>query len=287
VNTMHVLRATEATKQENEMKHEMIGKLEKRPLRRAIASAAFVVVAALLAGFVQPGLARQLNQTTFASPEDASNALLDAVQMHDERTETQILGTGARILSSDDKVQDALDRERFVQKYQQMHRLVRDRMGVTALYIGAENWPFPIPLVSHNGVWRFDADGGADEIRFRRIGENEVMAIGICHELVTAKAHPGEGSETDGLVKTVLDVQHTNKPILSHGYDFRVLSKPGGGFAVIAYPAVYRSSGVKTFIVNEDDVVYEKDLGPKTASAAAAMTTYHSGPAWTRAELMP
>jgi hypothetical protein len=283
---MQMLRASRPTvkKQENEMVHEMNGKLEKRALRRATANAALATFAMLLTGFVQPGLARPLNQTTFPSPEDASNALLAAVQKHDERAETQILGAGAEILSSDDKIQDTLDRERFVQKYQQMHRLVREPTGVTALYIGAENWPFPIPLVSRHGVWRFDADGGADEIRFRRIGENEVMAIGICHEMVTAKAHPGVGSETDGLVKTVLDVQHTNKPILFHGYDFRILSKAGGGFAAIAYPAVYRSSGVKTFIVNQDDVVYEKDLGSKTASVAAAMTTYRSDPTWTSAE---
>jgi hypothetical protein len=42
------------------------------------------------------------------------------------------------------------------------------------LYIGAENWPFPIPLVSQNGVWRFDSDAGVHEIRYRRIGENEL-----------------------------------------------------------------------------------------------------------------
>jgi hypothetical protein len=286
---MQMVRASRPTakKQEKEMAREMNCKLQKRPLRRPTACAALATVAVLLTGFVQPAPARSSNQQTFPSPEDASNALLGAVQKHDERAETQILGAGAQILSSDDTIQDALDRERFVQKYQQMHRLVRDRAGVTALYIGAENWPFPIPLVSRKGVWQFDADGGADEIRFRRIGENEVMAIGICHELVTAKAHPGVGSETDGLVKTVLDVQHTNKPILFHGYDFRVLSKPGGGFAAIAYPAVYRSSGVKTFIVSQEDVVYEKDLGPKTATAAAAMTTHHSGPSWAPVESMP
>jgi len=274
-------------KQENEMMIEMNGKLEKRPLRTPIARATLAAFAVLLTGFVLPCLARPSNQPTFPSPEDASNALLVTVQKHDEQAETRILGAGSEILSSGDKVQDALDRDQFVQKYQQMHRMVRDPAGVTTLYIGAENWPFPVPLVSRNGVWRFDGDGGADEIRFRRIGENEVTAIGICHALVTAKTHPGEGSETDGLIKTVLDVQHTNKPIMFHGYDFRTLSKPGGRFTVVAYPAVYRSSGVKTFIVNDDGVVYEKDLGPKTATAATAMTTYQSGPTWAPAESMP
>ena len=277
-----------ANKQENEMMHEVTNDLDERLQRATRACVARATFAMLLTGCVQLCLAQQPSkQPTFPSPEDASNALLAAVRKHDERTETRILGAGAEILSSDDKIQDALDRDRFVQKYQQMHRLVRDPAGVTTLYIGAENWPFPVPLVSRNGTWRFDGDGGADEIRFRRIGENEVMAIGICHTLVTAQTHPGEDSETTGLIKTVLDVQHTNKPILFHGYDFRTLSKPGDRFAVVAFPAVYRSSGVKTFIINDDDVVYEKDLGPKTAAAAAAMTKYQPGPTWTPAESMP
>jgi len=61
--------------------------------------------------------------------------------------------------------------------------------GGMVLYIGAENWPFPIPLVSRNGVWRFDSDAGAQEIRYRRIGENELTAIALGQALV-AQSHP-------------------------------------------------------------------------------------------------
>src|SRR5207302_7990831 len=197
-------------------------------------------------------------------------ALFAAVQRHDERAVTEILGAGTELVSSDDKVQDTLDREQFVQKYQEMHRLVQEPRGVTALYIGAENWPFPIPLVSRNGAWRFDSYDGANDIRFRRIGENEVTAIGICHALVARETNPG-----------------ANRPVPFHGYYFRTLSKSAGGFAAIAYPALYRSSGVMTFIVNQEDVVYEKDLGPNTAKAASAMTTAHLDATWTPAESMP
>jgi hypothetical protein len=175
-----------------------------------------------------------------------------------------------------------------VQKYQEMHRLVQEPGGVTALYIGAENWPFPIPLVSRGGVWRFDPDGGAHEIRFRRIGENEVTAIGLCHALVEAETHPGADAEADGLVKTVLpNMDHINGPVSFHGYYFRILSRSDGGFAAIAYPAAYRSSGVETFMVDQDDVVFEKDLGRNTASAAKAITAYQSGPTWTPADSIP
>ncbi len=122
-------------------------------------------------------------------------------------------------------------------------------------------------------------------LRFRRIGENEVTAVGICHALVAAQTHPGADTEADGLVKTVLpNVDHANTPVPFHGYYFRILSRSPGGFAAIAYPAQYRSSGVGTFVVNQYDIVYEKDLGRNTAAAAGAITTYQSGPTWTRAE---
>jgi Protein of unknown function (DUF2950) len=278
-----VLRASQL--KEKETMRGMKREFEHRPLRRPTAGAALTAFALLLAGSVQLCLAQPSSQTTFPSPDDASRALFSAVQRHDERAVTQILGAGSELVSSDDKDQDTLDRERFVQKYQEMHRLVQEPGGVTALYIGAEDWPFPIPLVSRNGVWRFDADGGANEIRFRRIGEDEVTAIGICHALVAAETHPGTNSEADGLVKTVLpQVQDANGPVPFHGYNFRILSNSGGGFAAIAYPANYRSSGVMTFIVNQDDSVSEKDLGPNTAKVARAMTSYPSDPTWTPAE---
>ena len=268
MNTRPVLRANRPT--EREMMRAMKSELKACPRRRRTASAALAIFALLLTGSVQLCLARPLRQTTFPSPEDASRALFAAVQRHDERAVTEILGAGTELVSSDDKVQDTLDREQFVQKYQEMHRLVQEPRGVTALYIGAENWPFPIPLVSRNGAWRFDSDDGANEIRFRRIGENEVTAIGICHALVARETNPG-----------------ANRPVPFHGYYFRTLSKSAGGFAAIAYPALYRSSGVMTFIVNQDDVVYEKDLGPNTAKTASAMTTAHLDATWTPAESMP
>src|SRR5947208_14416917 len=68
-----------------------------------------------------------------------------------------------------------------------MHRLVREPDGTTVLYIGAENWPFPIPLVSKNGAWYFDSDSGKQEIMFRRVGENEATAIEVCEEFAMAK----------------------------------------------------------------------------------------------------
>jgi hypothetical protein len=270
--------------QETDMMHKMNSDLEGGPLRGLTGPVAVATFALLMAGPVTL-LARPLGQMTFASPEDASRALLTAVEKHDEQALTKILGAGADLVTSGDKNQDSLEREWFVRKYHEMHRLVQEPGAAMALYMGAENWPFPIPLVARDGVWRFDPDGGANEIRFRRIGENEVTAIGICHALVAAETHPGADSEADGLVKAVLpNVDHARGPVPFHGYYFRILSKSDGGFAAIAYPAAYRSSGVVTFIVNQDDVVYQQDLGRNTAAVAKTIAKYQSGPTWRPAE---
>ena len=108
------------------MMRVMKSELEECHWRKPTASAALATFALLLAGFVQLCLARSWNQATFPSPEDASRALFAAVQKHDEQAVTEILGAGTELVSSDDKVQDTLDRERFVQKYQEMHRLVQE-----------------------------------------------------------------------------------------------------------------------------------------------------------------
>ena len=257
---------------------------EKHRLSKSTARAALAACALFAAGSVEMCLAGPSSQTTFASADDASHALASAVQRHDERGVREILGGASGLVSSSDKVEDALDRERFAQKYQEMHRLARDSDGITTLYIGAENWPFPVPLVSRNGTWRFEPKLGSEEIQFRRIGENEVTAIGMCATLAMAETHPGSDSEADRLVKTLLPLDRSNKPILFRGYYFRMLSNSGGGFSAIAYPASYRSSGVKTFVVTQNGGTAEKDLGPDTARIAGAMTSYHPDASWTPVE---
>ena len=254
-------------------------------LPESIRGALLAACALLAVGSVGRCLAAPSSPTAFASPEEASRALASAVQQHDERLVRAILGGGTELISSDDTVEDTLDRERFAQKYQEMHRLVRESGGITTLYIGAENWPFPVPLVSRNGTWRFESKVGSEEVRFRRIGENEVTAIGMCATLVMAEAHPGSDGEADRLVTTLLpQVKGASKPILLRGYYFRILSNSGSLVAAIAYPAIYRSSGVMTFIATQNGGVTEKDLGPNTAKIAAAMTGYQADASWTAAE---
>jgi hypothetical protein len=63
-------------------------------------------------------------------------------------------------------------------------------------------------------------------------------------------------------------------------YDYVVRGQMVGGFAMVAYPAQYGSSGIMTFIVNHDGVVYEKDLGPNTPALAQAMTKFNPDETW-------
>ena len=255
----------------------------KHRLARSTARAALAACALFAAGSVLC-MAGSSSQTTFASPEEAGRALASAVQRHDERAVTEILGGGSELMSSNDKAEDALDRQRFARKYQEMHRLVHESGGITTLYIGAENWPFPVPLVSRDGMWRFESKAGIEEIRFRRIGENEVTAIGMCATLVNAETHPGLDSEADHLVETLFPQgEAVKKPNLFRGYYYRILSHLPGQITVIAYPASYRSSGVMTFIGTESGGVAEKDLGPNSAKIAGSMTTYRDA-SWMAAE---
>src|SRR5260370_1182757 len=101
--------------------------------------------------------AQQPSQKTFASPEDASNALVTAMQSNDERAILDILGPdGMQITSSGDQTDDTHSRANFIQRYRAMHRLVKESDGSTTLYVGANNWPSPIPLRNKGDSWYFD-----------------------------------------------------------------------------------------------------------------------------------
>jgi len=108
---------------------------------------ALAVLPLLVVGSARSSFAQTSQPKTFSSPGEAANAVFQAVQREDEQTLEAIFGAGTEVTSSSDEVEDKLERERFSQKYQEMHRLVREPDGSTVLYIGAENWPFPISLV--------------------------------------------------------------------------------------------------------------------------------------------
>jgi hypothetical protein len=281
-----------------------------------------------------PAFAQEQGQRTFASAEDASHAFFDAMQLQDEQAPLRILGpAGKEVLSSGDPTEDSDARSEFIVKYQEMHRLVAGPDGTVTLVVGAENWPFPIPLVNKNGSWYFDTTAGKDEVLFRRIGKNELAATDACRELVEAQkqyfARPpanlpqqfaqrlvsdegqhnglywhGASDEFDSPINPLIAYARQNLPtdqvgehVPFNGYMFRILTSQGphaqdgaknyiadgkmtAGFAFVAYPVEYRSSGVMTFIVDASGTIHEKDLGPNTTKLAQAMTTYDPDSTW-------
>jgi Protein of unknown function (DUF2950) len=280
-------------------------------------------------------VAQQLGQKSFSSAEEASNALVTAARNNDEKAMLDILGpNGRQVVSSGDETEDAHSRANFVQCYREMHRLVKEPDGTTTLYIGAKNWPTPIPLVNKGNQWYFDTAAGEKEILYRRIGRNEISTIRVCQELASAQKeyHSTQHSEYaqkifsdegqhNGLYWKAADGEPQSPigPLVAsavaegyaknrdgaqtpyRGYYYRILTRqgkngPGGGksyivngkmtegFAFVAYPAEYRSSGVMTFIVGADGVVYEKDLGKKTDAHAKDMKEYNLNSSWLKAE---
>jgi hypothetical protein len=238
---------------------------------------------------------------TFSSPGEAGNALFEAARSGDEQALEAILGAGKEVTSSSDEVEDKLEREQFTQKYEEMHRLVQEADGSTVLYIGAENWPFPVPLVSKDGAWYFDSKAGMEEIRFRRVGENEATAVQVCEEFAMAKnARAAKAASYDpitqfaeSLASGAADADNKESNPF-HGYYFRVVTlnsasgasgpKKRGGLTLVAYPVEYQSSGVMTFVVTQRGIVFETDLGSNTATVASNLTERSPKSNWRTAE---
>ena len=322
------------------MRAEQNGKLGWKgyDLRRGLPWGAAALVFCGLIGTSTPALAQEAGQQTFASPEEASQALFTSAQKNDEKSLVSILGAdGQKLVHSGDAKEDEEMRANFVAKYQVMHRLVEEPDATTTLYIGAENWPTPIPLANRAGKWYFDTEAAKKEILFRRIGKNELSAIRVCQELVASQKEFAAKNSGEYAAKFVADAGKQNGlywpatgsdagspigPLVANagseggiakdnstgaepfrGYYFRILDRQGKkatggamnyiadgkmtkGFAFVAYPAVYRDSGVMTFLVSQDGVVYEKDLGKGTIEKAKSMKVFDPDNTWIRSEII-
>src|SRR5271165_5030056 len=151
-------------------------------------TSAVVLLAALIV-FAGMACAQEPGQKTFANPQDAGKALYDAGKSGDKAAIEAVLGaSSASVVSSGDEVQDKSALDHFIQRYEQMNRWAKEINGEQTLILGAENWPFPIPLKKDAaGTWYFDTKAGVKEILFRRIGKNELAAIRVCDVLADAQ----------------------------------------------------------------------------------------------------
>ncbi len=337
-------------------------------LRPQFASHSKLMIAALLLclsfGGVHTARAAQMGgqntappaQKLFSFPEEALQALESAVKAKDRAALGAIFGPDNEKLESGDAVEDNNALDNFALRLAESATLKKVNDSKYTLVVGAEKYPFPIPLVKQGEQWRFDTAAGLEELLNRRIGENELSAILTCRAYVLAQwqyyteskdtakdglavyaqkflstpgthdglywdtalneepsplgalvAHaraegytPGQ-HPTSGQTQTAAGgsddaPQQPRSPY--HGYFFKILTRqgphaPGGrfsyiingnmiaGYALIAWPAKWGSSGVMTFIVNNQGRIYEKNLGPNTAAIAAAITEYDPDPSWT------
>jgi hypothetical protein len=271
----------------------------------AIALASFPVMAQETLPTSDATPTKQPKGKAFSKPAAAAASLYAAARRNDESELMMILGPDAKEIVEWSKSPEEQREQRayFAEKYQQMHRLVKEPDNTVALYVGSENWPFPIPLVEYHGAWYFDADLGRQEIRYRRIGRNEMEAIEVCRALIDAEKEyrvqehqytakfisaanshdglywPSGGKSPIGPFLAHAGADATNAEPF-HGYYYRVLLQGTDSFAVLAFPADYRSSGVMTFYVNQEGAAQQKDLGDQTAVQAKDTNPLHPDGSW-------
>ncbi|MBF0524362.1 MAG: DUF2950 domain-containing protein [Deltaproteobacteria bacterium] len=127
-------------------------------------------------------------QKSFASPEAAVKAVVEATKVYNKKELLAILGhEGEELISSGDALQDKEDREKFIKSYEQKNVLKQITAEQAVLHVGSEDWPFPIPIVKKGKDWFFDTKAGKQEILKRRIGRNELNTIEFMKAYVEAQ----------------------------------------------------------------------------------------------------
>ena len=147
--------------------------------------------------------AKPAAQQAFATPEQAAAALAKAVRSEDLTQIHSVLGPGSgKVIHSGDPVQDASGRKRFLEAYETSVKIEPSGDARVTLLIGAEEFPFPFPLVKTATGWKFDAKAGAEEVLNRRIGRNERSAIQVCLAYVDAqREYATKDRDKDGLLE--------------------------------------------------------------------------------------
>jgi hypothetical protein len=139
-------------------------------------------------------------QQAYPSPEDAAAALAAAVKTGTRSAMLKVLGKDGRdIVESGDDVADAEARQRFLAAYDAKHSIKTEGNKKATLILGADDFPFPIPLVNYNTGWEFDPAAGRLEILYRRIGRNELDAIQTSLAFVDAQNEYAEKDRGNGV----------------------------------------------------------------------------------------
>lgn len=269
----------------------------------------------------------------YASPQTALDAMMSALESGQSDVVLQVFGTAAEdLVSTGNHERDNENRNQILSLYRDGFRFQPDGDGRVILLLGAEGWPFPIPIARSGGTWSFDIEAGRDEVYFRRVGLNELDTLDVMKAYVAIQSefrktdHDGDGvmefanalisspDARDGLywgdidspmgVRIALanldgyaDDDGDKAPEPFGGYYYRILTAqsdaaPGGqmdymagpnmvaGHALLAVPSDYGSSGIHSFMVAENGIVLQADLGEDSLGIARAMTTFDPGPEW-------
>ena len=292
--------------------------------------------AILLVAATQAAIAQQ----EFGTPEAAVDALARAAEANDQARLDELFGPDYGSFRQAQQADPALAQlrfRRFTAGLREFHSLVPRSEDRYTLVVGADAWPFSIPIVRSGKLWRFDGAAGVEEMRNRLVGANELNAIAVLDTIASAQReyaladHDGDGvleyamrvSSTPGkqdglywevdaddpnaslpapldLLKTLADAvlgeRADGSPFL--GYYFRMLYSQGphaaagayeyringhmvAGFAMLAWPAQYGETGVMTFILNQDHVIYQNDLGEDTAAIVGSIASFDPQEGWT------
>ena len=157
-------------------------------MKRRVVEFALLSFVLALSVLLPSARAEESKERVFRSPASAAAALVDAARKDDLKEMATILGPGGEdVVSSGDPVADNNNREDFTKWYDQMHRLAYNSDGQVILYVGADNWPLPIPIVKQGDGWVFDTAEGKDELLYRRVGRNELYTIDVLQELADAQ----------------------------------------------------------------------------------------------------
>lgn len=264
-----------------------------------------VIVTLLAALSAAPVLAK--GEKNFKTPQLAVKAFSQALAKRDQHGMRALFGPGLQGLLAPEEREESM---RVLGRVIQEHwSLAPTEAGGRILRLGAEGWPFPVPLAKGSGGWHFDTDDGMEEILNRRVGHNELLTISTLHRVIAAeKAYQAKENsyasrilstpgKHDGLYwkstsktdKSPLEkaLGHAFKYAEGHvegapwfGYHYQM--RPGQGFEVIAYPVNYGKSGVMSFVCNQEGVIYQKDLGAGTHNVVKTLESFAPDDSWTQ-----
>ncbi len=260
----------------------------------------------------------------FATPDAAVAALKGVLQNPDPRVAAVLFGPRwSELRQSPDEAPRM--RAAFLSRLEQGYRIDRVGNGAIVVVGAADDpdrFAFAVPLRERDGRWSWDTSAGIEEFRRRRLGRNELdtidamKAIAVAQRAYSDSMSQGGGAKVfatrikssvgrkDGLYWPTTAVEppapigvaladadctsgDSKSVVPFHGYRFAVLPAGSGGESgtVIAWPDQYGVSGIMTFMVGADGIVYERDLGEDTPRALTKCRESGAFAGWMRSDM--